>query len=695
MIALGVICLTLGVLLGWAGRTFGSDTGFSAAVARSVRDPAVQTVLVNEIVSQLESANPSLIAVRPVVQGAVSSVVGSRAFLGVVERAAVSLQHAVVEAPQGNTALQTVQLTSLVVSTLRELDPALAARIPEGLDIKLVNLTNKLTSLQVWQLAQKLRRLEAILGVFGPVLVIGGIAVATDRRRATTLTGYSIIGAGAVVALLVPAGRALLLPHPSSPDTAAALRVVYHQFTWPLLEAALWWVVVGLLISSASLATRRDRPAVTPASMAGAVRRMAAFEPASAWGRLLRGAGLLVVGAGLLVVGAGLVWLRDSVAPFLVAVVGILIAYVGMVFVFQVIGRDPVPADALRARRGVRRRRLLGAVAVIAVAGAVLAVADSVRSAGGAPAVATAPEGCNGHVELCPRPLDQVSLAATHNSMASAADGFLYAMQSDGLEAQLDSGIRGLLIDLYRATPWKGTVYTDLNSQITQQLTEQVGPQLTARAHQLRDIVGPPPGRAKYNLYLCHGFCEVGASEALPQMRIVRDWLTANPSEVVVIILEDYVEPAATAQLFRDAGLTSLIYKGSSNPWPTLGSLVKSGQRLVLFSENHGGDPSWLRPFPADFQETPFSFRTVAQLQEPSSCDPNRGLSSGGLFLLNHWLTPATANQAAEVNSEGVLGQRAFRCQSVRSHQPNLVAIDFATQGDLLQVVNQLNGFSP
>jgi hypothetical protein len=279
--------------------------------------------------------------------------------------------------------------------------------------------------------------------------------------------------------------------------------------------------------------------------------------------------------------------------------------------------------------------------------------------------------------------------------MSSAADGFLNAMQVDGLKAQLDSGIRGLLVDLYRATPWKGTIYTDLNGQITQKLTEQVGSQLTARAHQLRDIVGPPPDRAKYDLYLCHGFCEVGASDALPQMRIVRDWLTANPSEVVVIILEDYVEPAATAQLFQDAGLTSLIYKGSSHPWPTLGSLVKSGQRLVLFSENHGGDPSWLRSFPADFQETPFSFRTVAQLQDPSSCGTNRGLLNGGLFLVNHWLTPGTANQAAEVNSEGVLGERALRCQSVRSHQPNLVAVDFATQGDLLQVVNQLNGFSP
>ena len=55
---------------------------------------------------------------------------------------------------------------------------------------------------------------------------------------------------------------------------------------------------------------------------------------------------------------------------------------------------------------------------------------------------------CNGYVALCDRPYDEVAFPATHNSMSAANEpGWFFAEQPDGIVAQLDDGIRVLLVD--------------------------------------------------------------------------------------------------------------------------------------------------------------------------------------------------------------------------------------------------------
>ena len=60
------------------------------------------------------------------------------------------------------------------------------------------------------------------------------------------------------------------------------------------------------------------------------------------------------------------------------------------------------------------------------------------------------PRACNGHVELCDRPFNDVAFPASHNSM-SAADqpGWFLAEQPTGMVESLDDGIRVFLIDTW------------------------------------------------------------------------------------------------------------------------------------------------------------------------------------------------------------------------------------------------------
>ena len=77
------------------------------------------------------------------------------------------------------------------------------------------------------------------------------------------------------------------------------------------------------------------------------------------------------------------------------------------------------------------------------------------------------------------------------------------------------------------------------------------------------------------------------------------------------------------------------------------------------------------------------------------SNEPGRGGTTAPLLLMNHWIettpTPLPSN-AEEVNAYDVLLARATACRKQRRMIPNLVVVDFYRSGDLIRVVDALNG---
>src|SRR5690606_36545529 len=113
---------------------------------------------------------------------------------------------------------------------------------------------------------------------------------------------------------------------------------------------------------------------------------------------------------------------------------------------------------------------------------------------------------------------------------------------------------------------------------------------------------------------------------------------------------------------------------------------------IVMF-EHGPADPQvpWYRDAYALMQETPYHFTDPTQF----SCRPNRGPRTASLFLLNHWIDTSPAprpSNAAIVNAADVLLDRARRCERERGRLPNVIAVDFYATGDLLEVVDTLNG---
>jgi hypothetical protein len=164
-----------------------------------------------------------------------------------------------------------------------------------------------------------------------------------------------------------------------------------------------------------------------------------------------------------------------------------------------------------------------------------------------------------------------------------------------------------------------------------------------------------------------------------------------NPNEVVTLDIEDKVSAADTVAVFRRSGLSRYVYTPGDprQPWPTLGHMINSGRRLVVFAENHGGAPGWYAPLYRYAMETPYSFASPADF----SCVPNRGRTGKRLFVLNNFITRAapSRNDAAVVNARSAIVNRARRCAAQRGHAPNFINVDFSTLGDLTGAVDTLN----
>jgi hypothetical protein len=237
----------------------------------------------------------------------------------------------------------------------------------------------------------------------------------------------------------------------------------------------------------------------------------------------------------------------------------------------------------------------------------------------------------------------------THNAMSNAEAGWISPNQNFGITRQLSDGVRGMMLDTY----------------------EEDG-----------------------ELLLCHVICLAGSQPLVEGLEEITVFLEANPEEVVSIIFETYITHAQTAGAFEDSGLIDFVYAHEvGDPWPTLGELIEADTRVVVFQgETQEAEFPWLMNMWDHAWETPYAFSTP----EDFVCDVNRGDPANPLFLFNHFLTaPLGGNPdfAEMVNYNPLFIDRVRECEEENDDFPNFVAVDFYDIGDLLDVVDALNGF--
>ncbi len=691
------LTLVASALFFYADRALLSPDGFADRAESSLASEPVRTRIAESATRAIVNADPDAVAVQPLIESVISGAIGTAPLRAAFRASVRELHRAAIEGDKNSVVFILSDVGDVLAGALSKAAPQTADRIPDALDVRLLATDDarERTLLDIARAADAMRVARWLLLALALGLGAAAVAASPSRRLgagrvAWSLAAFALLAAfGLLVARHLFAGQFEAI-------AADAARAVWDEF----FDAAFVWLLLLSLIGVVLAAAAAS--ALKPVDLDGSLARAWSFASRPREST----AGRAVHGAAWVVAGLAIVTNRALFVDLLALAVGAGVVYAGAAELMRLslsTEEQQLPATprqvARSAASGAARLIRLGLICALLI-GAGLGIAALVSGSGGELPF-TKPAACNGTAELCDKTLDEVAFAGTHNSMSAASyPGWLFAQQERGLGTQLDDGIRALLIDTHYGLENSRGVITDLErgDASREKLEQAVGPEASKAAERLRDRIRGG-GSGKPGVYLCHGFCEVGAIKASKALGEVREFLDRNPDEVVLISVEDATSAADTAEVFEKAGLRDYIYEGPDGPpWPTLGELVRSGKRLVVMAEGNGGEPAWLRDQFAIVKETPFKFGTVEALTERRACDANRGEESNSLFLINHWVDTSPAprpSNARRANSAAALQRRIDQCRKARGATPGILAVDFYREGDVVDTVARFNEAAP
>ncbi|KAH7846428.1 hypothetical protein Vadar_013991 [Vaccinium darrowii] len=267
-------------------------------------------------------------------------------------------------------------------------------------------------------------------------------------------------------------------------------------------------------------------------------------------------------------------------------------------------------------------------------------------------------------------PFNKYSWLVTHNSFSivdfpplPGVQRLTVYNQEDTVTNQLRNGVRGLMLDMY-----------DFDNDI----------------------------------WLCHSFrgqCYnfTAFQPAINTLKEVEAFLGTYPTEIVTIIIEDYVHtPKGLTKLFTDAGLVKYWFPVSKMPkrgqdWPTVTDMVQQNHRLLVFTSDSSKEAG---------EGIAYQWRYMVE-NEPGdpgvvqgSC-PNRKESkplnsrSSSLFLQNYFPTFPVEADACKENSAPLLNMVGTCYKAAGNAIPNFLAVNFYMRSDgegVFDALDRMNG---
>ena len=693
---LASLLLVATTIAGYARLAVFDSDGFADRAAAALQEPSVRTEVGERVTDELVlSTEPDLIAGRPLIVSAVSGVVSGGAFAGLFRRAVRDAHRAVFAHDQDTVTLTLVDVGTVAGAALEKLRPDLAAKLEATNRIDLLSRRIGSVTGDLARTAERVRLLAVVLALLTLAAAGAALFLTADRRRVASRLGAGMAAAGVLVLIGYAVARTLTLATVSDPDARAAAGGVWDAFLGDLRTTG--WVLAGAGAIVAAAAESLIRPVAIEAPLR-ALGRIATTEPVGVPLRLARASALVVIGLLLIA--------HPQLALQVVADGGRgLHPLQGH--------RGAAPARLPAARRGARRRRG-GAAPRPPPLPARRGRRHRRAARSRPPSPPSSPAAASRRRRSRSRAATATPRCATAHSTRSCSPRRTTRCRCRCRAGSQPSRTARSAASSRTASTASCSTPTTATGSPTAASAPTSGAPRTCGARAEQDGVSPASveaalrlrgrlgfrGEGTRGMYLCHTFCELGATPLEDGLKDIHDFLATHPAEVVVMVNQDYVKPADFVKAIDDADLTPYAFTPpTGSQWPTLREMIEDGRRLVMLAENRAGAAPWYQlAYERLTEETPFDFGSAEALIGAAGleagCRPNRGPARAPLFLINHWVTTAPIQRpsdAAKVNAYAPLLRRARTCERIRDHLPTLLAINFYKEGDVFRVVDTLN----
>ena len=210
--------------------------------------------MADRVATAVVEQKPDLTAYRPLIVGAARGAVSSPGFQALV-RAAARTAYGGLVSEGGRTVIVSVpDVGVLMRSALATANPAWPKRYRRrcrGPWLRSARDRAERVVVRLWEVSRRTEWLAVILGLTGALLVVCGVSVAANRRRAMARLGLDLLVAGVVLYLLGPVGRALVSSVPSDSLSKAAAAGLWDAYTLTLRTWALLLGAIGLVFQAA------------------------------------------------------------------------------------------------------------------------------------------------------------------------------------------------------------------------------------------------------------------------------------------------------------------------------------------------------------------------------------------------------------------------------------------------------------
>jgi hypothetical protein len=259
LIMLGGVALVGGILVRYADRNLLDPERFAEHAVAVLDDEGAQSEIADVIVNELEKRGADRAETQKAVDENIDAVTENEEFRAALTAALVIANEAALGKLEEGVSVRVENVGGPIADALEDDAPQLARQIQRNVDLAIANTGSTGALVGVARSADDLSPFSLLLPILGGLLMMGGIAVANDRRTALFGAAMGVALAGAAVFTGYIAGREIAARQPDDDAAQEAARAIWDAVFGGLETLGLVMAGAGAVVALIAGVAMRGR----------------------------------------------------------------------------------------------------------------------------------------------------------------------------------------------------------------------------------------------------------------------------------------------------------------------------------------------------------------------------------------------------------------------------------------------------